>query len=195
MTKKADINTQEAISLYQNGAGAQTIARLYGSSKATILNTLRENGVIIRGAHDTHGTHRMKGTRLYRIWHGMKGRCLYDHPICKRYKGRGITVCDDWMNSFEEFRDWAFSNGYDEALSLDRKDNDGNYEPSNCRWSTQKEQANNTSKNHLVTIYGKTQTVTQWAEAIGCKPKTVFARIHRGATPEEALSLGRMVRT
>lgn len=195
MTKKALINVEETIELYQSGSGAKTIAKLYGSTKRTILNTLRENGVDIRGAHDTHGTHQMKGTRLYRIWHGMKGRCKYEYSTCKNYEGRGITVCDEWKNSFEEFRDWSLSNGYDETLSIDRKDNDGDYEPSNCRWSTQIEQANNTSYNHSITINGITKNMSQWAKEHGINPQTIYARILRGYSGEELLSKTRLRRS
>jgi hypothetical protein len=194
VTRKATINTNEAIGLYQNGTGAQTIAKIYGSTKTTILNTLRENGITIRGPHDTHGTHRMKGTRLYRIWHSMRSRCKYDYPSCRNYEGRGITVCDEWQNSFEKFRDWSFANGYDETLSIDRKDNNGNYEPNNCRWSTSIEQANNTSCNHPITINGVTKNMSQWAKEYGINVQTIHRRIVSGRSGEELLSKTRLRR-
>lgn len=96
-----------------------------------------------------HTTHGRSGSRLYTIWNGIKQRCLNentkDYPY---YGGRGITICDEWKNDFESFEKWALFNGYDAyakrgECTLDRIDNDGNYEPSNCRWVTMKEQCKN----------------------------------------------------
>lgn len=89
-------------------------------------------------------THGLSGSRLSRIWRGMKVRC-YDknHSNYKYYGGRGIFICDKWVNDFKSFYDWSMANGYRDDLSIDRIDNDKGYSPDNCRWATKKQQSNN----------------------------------------------------
>ena len=118
----------------------------------------------------------------------MRERC--NTPSCKGYKnygGRGISVCEEWGN-FVVFKEWAISNGYNDKLSLDRINVNGNYEPNNCRWATSKEQANNKRNNHLITYLGETKTMTEWAETTGIKVATIWARLQRGWTVEKTLT-------
>lgn len=134
------------------------------------------------------GTHHMTSSRLYRIWISMKSRCYnqnFKHYL--RYGGRGITVCDEWKNDFMAFYNWAMSNGYREDLTIDRIDNNGNYEPSNCRWADWKTQNRNTRRNRLLFYNGKTLCVSEWAETIGIKCGTLFQRIRKGMTAKEAI--------
>ncbi|MCK9597471.1 MAG: hypothetical protein M0R06_00445 [Sphaerochaeta sp.] len=133
-------------------------------------------------------THGDANTTLYRRWGHIIGRCL--NPSDARYPyygGRGITVCQEWLK-FEAFRDWALANGYAENLTIDRKENDGNYEPSNCRWVSWKEQQNNRRNNHRITCNGITLTLQQWSEKIGIKSGTLLARIESGWSPDIALT-------
>ncbi len=89
----------------------------------------------------THGDAR---TKLYMVWCAMKARCYRTNDKSyKNYGGRGITVCTEWREDYSAFKKWAVDSGYDERLSIDRIDNDGDYEPSNCRWATPKTQARN----------------------------------------------------
>ena len=124
--------------------------------------------------------HKMSGTRIYETWQDMKRRC-YNKQNARydRYGGRGITVCDEWLNNFQSFYDWAISNGYSDDLTIDRIDNDGNYEPSNCRWSTAKEQCNNRGSNINITIGNATKSLMCWCEIFNVDTKRTMARYSR----------------
>lgn len=130
------------------------------------------------------------GERIYRIWVHMRERC--EKPNVREYEhygGRGITVCDEWKNNFEPFYEWAITHGYEESLTIDRIDTNGNYEPSNCRWSTKKAQANNRRNNRFLTYNGQCKNVTQWAEEKGINPNTLFTQLERGWSVERALEV------
>ena len=124
--------------------------------------------------------HKMSGTRIYETWQDMKRRC-YNKQNARydRYGGRGIKVCEEWLNDFQSFYDWAISNGYSDDLTIDRIDNDGNYEPSNCRWSTAKEQCNNRGSNINITIGNATKSLMCWCEIFNVDYKKVYARYKR----------------
>ncbi len=143
---------------------------------------------------NTNGmTHGQWGTRLYRIWKCMKTRCHnQNHQAYDRYGARGITVCDEWKDDFQAFYDWAMANGYEDHLTIDRKENDKGYSPDNCRWVTAKVQANNRKNNVLVTINGETKTIAQWAEQCGLKYDTVLKRYNKGVVGSALI--GKVVR-
>lgn len=134
--------------------------------------------------------HRESKTKLYGVWSGMKARCSRESQIgYEYYGGRGIVVCDEWRASFIAFRDWAMANGYEEGLTLERLDVDGNYEPSNCKWITQAEQAVNTRKNIPLTAFGETKPLLHWSNDSRCVVgrTTLYKRVSLGWEHEEAL--------
>ncbi len=132
--------------------------------------------------------HNLTGTRLYNIWTHMKQRCY--NPKNSRYANyhdRGITVCDEWRNDFMAFRKWALENGYSENLTLDRKDNDGNYCPENCHWTTKRVQNNNRTMNHCLILNGVSKTIGEWSSELGIPWSTIYTRLSKGCSVKEAL--------
>lgn len=132
---------------------------------------------------------RGKVTPEYRTWSHMKRRCTdANSKYFSDYGGRGISVCDSWMSSFENFLNDMGKRPSDKH-SIDRIDVNGNYEPSNCRWATKEEQAKNTRRSRQLTFNGRTQHVKDWAAEIGMSHKSLEDRIFsRGWSVEEALT-------
>ena len=135
-------------------------------------------------------THKESRSRLYRVWIGMKGRC----NNCKNkaysyYGGRGIKVCQDWNESYALFRDWALANGYQENLTIDRIDVNGNYCPENCRWVSMKVQMNNTRANRRITLNGETKPMAEWSESTGLSYETIRNRTIKGKPADEVLQM------
>lgn len=127
-------------------------------------------------------------TRLFRIWSGIKTRCLDKNVIeYPRYGGRGITICDEWKESFTSFRDWALSNGYSDELTCDRIDNNGDYCPENCRWVDIKTQQNNKRTNKFLTYKNETHTVSEWEKIRGFKRGLILSRLKLGWSIEKAI--------
>lgn len=132
--------------------------------------------------------HGMKGTRIYRIWNGMKNRCTNQNDSNYfMYGGRNITICDEWLNNFVSFYNWAIKNGYKDNLSIDRIDVNGNYCPENCRWVDCKIQANNRRSNHIVTYKGISKTVAEWENELGFKKDILTSRLANGWEVEKAI--------
>ena len=132
--------------------------------------------------------YRMSYHKLYYIHKTMLARCY--NPKARgyeRYGGRGVEVCEEWRKDRHIFFDWAFSNGYEDGLTLDRIDNFKGYSPDNCRWATRKQQANNRRSNHIICINGESHTITEWAEIKGIKVETLKTRLHKGWSEEKAV--------
>lgn len=125
---------------------------------------------------------------LYDIWSKIKQRCRWsDSDRYKDYGGRGIDVCDEWHNDFDVFVEWAMNSGYEIGLTIDRIDNNGNYEPDNCRWITKREQNRNKRTNVMVSYRGETKSLMDWCEELDLPYYTIQKRIKKGMNPIEAL--------
>ena len=132
-----------------------------------------------------HGKH---NTRLYGIYYNMKRRCYSKkdkkYPI---YGGKGIRICNDWLENFMNFYNWAILNGYADNLTIDRIDGTKNYEPNNCRWITIKEQNNNLKSNHIINFNNKILTMSQWSEELQIPYNFLSNRIRKGKKLNEIL--------
>lgn len=131
-----------------------------------------------------------KTKRLLNIHRNMIKRC---NDKNKNWYKNGVKVCEEWLNDFISFYNWAINNGYQDNLTIDRINNNGNYEPSNCRWTTYKKQARNTSKNHLITYKNKTYCIEEWSEITGLTSRTILLRLRRKWSIEKALTTKPMI--
>ena len=157
----------EAASLFSgNTKSCGCLRREAGTRSATIYNSQHRHGQV--------------GTPIYHSWAKMKERCLSSNcPSYKDYGGRGIKICNEWLE-FKPFYEWAIANGFKEGLTIERIDNNGNYEPGNCRWATMLEQANNKRSNRTITHNGQTKTVIQWSRELGVSASAIYQRIASG---------------
>lgn len=133
-------------------------------------------------------THSKSHTRIYNIWCGIKTRCFDKH--CKSYKnygGRGITICDEWKNDFMSFYNWSMENGYREDLTIDRINNDGNYEPSNCRWANKYTQSNNTRRNVIIDFEGEKYSAKQFCSLLNINYIKFLYGFHKLNNVNEAI--------
>ena len=130
--------------------------------------------------------HGLKGTRIERIWHGIKQRCLNpNNHAFKYYGGRGIKICDKWVNSLSDFL--ADMGHPPEGMTIDRIDNNGNYEPGNCRWVTRATQQSNRRINRFIEFNGVRKTAMQWATDLGIAHQTIYKRLDLGWPVEKVL--------
>ena len=132
----------------------------------------------------THGSYK---SRLYKIWAGMLGRCNTESTTnYSNYGGRGISVCDNW-HDFKKFKEWSLVNGYDKEMTIDRIDVNGDYEPTNCRWITRKEQNRNKRNNVFVNVKGEKMTLKDVSEKYGIRYKTIILRHKAGLIGDELI--------
>lgn len=139
-----------------------------------------------KGNFSKHGD---TNTRLYQIYAGMKKRCCnkksYNYA---NYGGRGISICDEWLKDWSCFKEWAFANGYNDNLTIDRIDVDGDYDPNNCRWVDCVAQANNRRTNRYITYNNETHTMAEWGRILEIPYHTIYKKIKMGKSLEEIMA-------
>ena len=165
-----------------------------GTEKVIISSHLKNGNTASCGclqkeiASESQTTHGRSYHPLYFVLDAMKQRCYNkNNKAYKNYGGRGITVCPEWRNEPEVFIDWAKANGYEIGLQIDRINNDGNYEPNNCRFVTRKENNNNRRDNKGYFLLGVFYTISQLAEKFNINYDAFYGRIYRGGTLQQAL--------
>jgi hypothetical protein len=161
------------------------------ASSANLMNGHTKSCGCLRAdrCREIFSTHGLEHTRIYGIWSDMKNRCQNKRNIeYHRYGGRGISICDEWKDDVIAFFDWAMANGYREGLTLDRRDNEGNYDPSNCRWVDRKTQQNNRRNSIYITVNGVTLPCAEWARRTGIPKNTIRNRLIMGWSAAEAVT-------
>lgn len=152
---------------------------------------IRSCGCLRRDISSEAKKHGWSGTRIYKEWKGIKDRCLNARtPAYKNYGGRGITICEEWLGEKgpENFINWALNNGYDDTLTIERKDVNGNYCPENCCWIPLGEQALNTRANVYLEYNGESKPIAQWAKEYGINYQVFHNRVRNlGWSMERAL--------
>lgn len=138
-------------------------------------------------------THGMRNHPLYLVWKGMKGRCYEKRHISyPNYGGRGISICDEWLEKPKLFFDWALSHGWQPGLDIDREKNDCDYNPDNCRFVPPKTSSRNRRSSRMITAFGETKCMTEWTEDPRCSVSVtrLFMRLAEGtwATMEELIT-------
>lgn len=160
-----------------------------GNEKVITLSNITNGrtkscGCIQKASKKKQKTHGKSKTRLYKLYYAMVYRCYNTKSNdYKDYGLRGITVCDEWLNDFMSFYNWAYANGYNDDLTIDRIDNNGNYEPNNCRWVDNTTQANNKRTTKYLTYNNKTQSMKQWANELDIPYSFIKYHVTKHKTP------------
>ena len=205
MSRFIDITGQKfnkltAIERLENGSGGVPIwlckcdcgnfTRVRGSNLKN--GSVKSCGCMLKNGTTT--THGLSHSKIYNIWNGMKARCSNPKSCSyKRYGARGISVCDDWKNSFENFYSWSIQNGYGDNLTIERIDNDGNYCPENCKWVSRKEQCRNRRTNVIFEYMGEKHILIEWCEILNLDYKFIHNRIYKmGWSFEKSISTPKM---
>lgn len=154
------------------------------NDKVKSCGCLREEAVKAKSI-----THGLAHTPIYNVWCSMKARCMNsNNEHYSDYGGRGIKVCDEWRHDFTSFYNWAIENGFNEGLTLDRKNVNGNYEPSNCRWVDMQTQQNNRRDNRKIKFEDEEYSISEFARKLSLPYDYVYARLARDYKSERQRS-------
>lgn len=165
-----------------------------GKEKEICLESLKTGNTKTCGCSHKLGsniTHGKSKHPLYLTYKNIKSRCYNSkNEFYYCYGERGISVCQEWLDDFMNFYNWAINNGWQKGLTIERKNNDGNYNPENCKWIPLVEQAKNKSTIHKITVFNETKSITEWGQDYRCKvnAKILFDRIRWNWNPEEAIT-------
>lgn len=166
-----------------------------GGSTIVTSADLKRGDVVSCGCYKTERTiarmqtHGESNTKLHKIWKAMRKRCNNKNTSdYKYYGGKGVSVCNEW-NDFMTFKEWSNNNGYKDGLTIDRIDPNGDYSPSNCRWISHKAQCNNRTTTRLYNYNNETLSIAQLSEKYGVNYSTLYARLSRGLSVADAISL------
>ncbi len=172
------------------GNEAEVIGAVLISGAAKSCGCLRKEMLVKKSTvHSLRTDENGKTPRLYAAWRNMKRRC-YDSnaPDYENYGGRGIKVCDEWQE-YKAFHGWAVKHGYDDSLTIERTDNNGDYEPGNCKWIALGEQAKNKRNNRVLTYRGKSMILSEWSRLLGISPSALRKRLELGWSVSQALTV------
>lgn len=140
----------------------------------------------LRKDFNNRETHGLRDHRLYNVYHNMIARCYNEKfKFYYRYGGRGIIVCKEWFDEFICFYNWAISSGWEDGLEIERVNNDGNYEPTNCKWVTRKQNVRNRNNTSMIEISGNKIPLAEVAEKFGLNYGTLWQRIYKLKWPIE----------
>lgn len=160
-----------------------------GNYKTFVAQQLKENKAYSCGCVNFYEKHGMHDTRIYKIWNSLLGRCYtISSGGYKNYGGRGISVCDEWRNDFMTFHNWAMGSGYNDTLTIERIDVNGNYEPNNCKWITIKQQSRNKRTSAKTEYNGEMLSLADIADMTGLPYSTISSRYYKGLRGDDLIA-------
>lgn len=188
MGKIKILNEDLLYNLYINkDMTSMEIASEIKSGNNTVCRELNRYG-LVKQKRETK--RKIKNKRLYRIWQGMKTRCYNENDSSYKWYGeQGVKICKEWLDDFENFYKWSITNGYNDKLTIDRINFNGNYEPNNCRWVDYNIQNNNKSNNILLQYKNKEYSIKEAAEETGLNESTIRSRLNSGWSDEKIFSI------